>query len=150
MHAIHHLTRRRALLLGVLAGVASALVVATADVEADFRRGLYTGKTDAGDAIRFNAARTQLTGARVTVRYLCDDGDGFRVPETFPAIRVAKDKFDRSFDDGAGGTYTITGRLVGRRASGTVRADRRFNASNQPDPAGSIRCYAYAKWRARR
>jgi hypothetical protein len=131
-------------------------VGATGAFARDTPSGAYRGRTAQGIAVRLGPAGRDGRAFRYRARMRCSDRSSFLDAYFTDYVQVRQGRFD-SRDSSSGGAVktTVTGKLSGTTASGTIRIVERY--SELPDangdtplaPDGAIVCDSgVVHWRA--
>jgi hypothetical protein len=127
-----------------IAIVALVLVAVSAGTAwASYESGTYTGKTTGQRlAVSFKATQSRLSRLSIKVKFTCDDGDKFiTVLRDFGAQNITSGRYDATYQGTTkASTYRHRGTIVNRTATGSLRGTRRYNESDELDPAGTIVC----------
>jgi hypothetical protein len=134
---------RRSLLLVSLVLATLAVPVAVAATGGSFK-----GKTAQNRTLSFTVKGGKVTKFSAGINMMCVQS-GIELNAVIPpkALRVKHGRFSYEGRDATDGTnIEITGRLKGKRASGTVRmTDSRYNAASQTFDS----CVGSARWTAK-
>jgi hypothetical protein len=147
-----------------LAMVLIAAALPAGEALGAFAGGTYRGETSASEPITLKLAKgkRKLSDLRVTVTFTCSDGDSFTLNYRLAGYRILTNRVrstgrlevrtELSGPDGVSGRAIVRGRLKGRRGSGTVDFQARFDPDGTPNPvSGTVTCTGGAlRWTARR
>jgi hypothetical protein len=146
-HSLHRISMLAALIGAV--GAAGALA-------RDAPNGTYRGRTAQGIAVRLAPAGRDVRAFRYRARMNCSDRSTFLDAYFTDYVRVRQGRFDSRVSSSGGAVKTtVTGRLLGTTARGTIRIVERY--SELPDangdtplaPDGAIVCDSgLVRWRA--
>ena len=126
-----------------IAIVALVLVAVSAGTAwARYDSGTYAGKTTGQRlAVSFKATQSRLSRLSIKVKFT-SDGDRFTtVLKDFGAQNIVSGRYDATYQGTTkASTYRHRGTIVNRTATGSLRGTRRYNESDELDPAGTIVC----------
>lgn len=141
--------------------LASVLLVPASVAEAKWEKGSYSGKTADGKAnVSFQATRRAVKSfAFSKVKVACSDGRTglasqrdfapMRVNSTTGRFRGKSPGFDERLTAPVAFAVSVRGRLLNRRASGTLRVFYRTTSEGALSPTGSITCESESvAWKA--
>ena len=134
--------------LVLLAALVAALAL-VASASASFQTGTYRGKTSQGLSLEFKVIGEKVKRLHFSDIALCSSGFGSKgkFANVHGPIVHGRFKVTLKGNDGAT-TMTITGKLQGRKAGGTIVDQTRLDTSGAPDPSGSVTCSAHLRWAA--
>ena len=132
--------------------LAAALLVPAAAL-GDYDPGSYRGETRKEDPISFSVGEKVKNFKWRKVRLECTDGDALIGTSSSPKgstfTVTDKGKFSFKVFNDVGVKWTVTGRLEGDTARGTLKTTARFDEDNQAAADGSIKCTSgRMKWKA--
>jgi len=111
----------------------------------------FAGKTSQKRKVSFRAAAKSVQWFSFQTRFVCSGRSGFVTRARFARIPRHGRRFSATFAASNGAVRTtITGRISGRHASGTIRRRATFNAARKLDRSGRLVCRSSVRWTARR
>lgn len=114
-------SRRARPLRAVAATVAAAFVSLLFAAAADSASGVsYRGTTSQGKVLTFKVSGGKLVGLKYHINDTCPDGHILTEDITFQPITITGGRFSHTFGP-AGQPTSVTGKISGKHASGSVR-----------------------------
>jgi len=111
----------------------------------------FVGKTSQKRKVTFRTSAKSVRSFTFQARFVCSGRSGFVTRARFARIPRHGQRFSATFAASHGAVRTrISGRISGRRASGTIRRRATFNAARRLDPSGKLVCRSRVRWTARR